>query len=348
MNILSIETSCDETSVAIVRNGREVLSNGIASQIAEHMKTGGVVPELAAREHMKAMIPVLREALTIAEIKSWDEIDAIAVTKEPGLMGSLVVGRMTAAALAFAKDKILLEVNHIHGHLYAPWLYASKKSAPPIEAPSEPQFPILTLTVSGGHNELVLIRGHGDFEILAETLDDSAGEAFDKVARLLGLGYPGGPFIEERAQQGNAKAIPFPIALRKETHFSFSGLKTSVLYLLKENAHRMTDEHFVNDVAASFQEAVVMALLEKLLRAVERYAPKEVHLTGGVSANRYLRERIQEKLSLLPEPPLFRWPAKMEYCTDNAAMIAAAAYFTSQKMPFVEKRSIKHCSNLEM
>lgn len=322
MKILAIESSCDETSVAIVEDGRRVHSNVIASQIAKHVETGGVVPEVAAREHIKAMIPVLKSAMEEAKV-TWQDIDAVAVTKEPGLIGSLVVGRVTAAALAFAQDKPLIEVNHIHGHMYAPWLVP----ADDLEMPSEPQFPLLILTVSGGHNELVLVRGHGDFEILAESIDDSAGEAFDKVARLLGLGYPGGPAIEERAKLGNPKAVKFPIALRKEKNFSFSGLKTSVFYHLKENESRLTDETFVNDIAASFQEAVVQALVEKLVHAIHEFSPKEVHLTGGVSANRFLRGRIEEELSRVHLAPLFRAPLKMEYCTDNAAMIGAAAFF---------------------
>lgn len=360
MLILAIETSCDETSVAVVRDGRVVLSNVIASQIATHAPTGGVVPEVAAREHIKVMMPVLRQALAetrdFAVIKTgltWDDIDAIAVTKEPGLVGSLVVGRMTAAALAFALDKPLIEVNHVHGHMYSTWLFdgptlskaepdderrVRAESGVPKEA-SKPEFPVLILTVSGGHNELVLMRGHGNFEVLAETVDDSAGEAFDKVARLLGLGYPGGPAVEDRAKLGNPAAVKFPIALRHEKNFSFSGLKTAVFYYLKENAARLNDEVFVNDVAASFQEAVVSALVEKLMQAVTKFRPKEVHLTGGVSANRFLRGRIEEELSrcalvrvadlLSGRAPLFRFPVKMEYCTDNAAMIGAAAYFGS-------------------
>lgn len=319
MRILAIETSCDETSVAVVEDGRKVLSNVIASQIAKHAATGGVVPEVAAREHISAMMPVLRTAMKEARV-SWEEIDAIAVTKEPGLVGSLVVGRMTAAALAFSMDKPLIPVNHVHGHMYANWLGEGE----------EPEFPIVILTVSGGHNELVLMRGHGDFEILAETLDDSAGEAFDKVARLLGLGYPGGPAIEERARLGNPEAASFPVALRREKNFSFSGLKTSVFYYLKENEARLGDESFVNDTAASFQEAVGTALVEKLMAAVKKWKPKEVHLSGGVSANRYLRGRIEEELSAVKGAPLFRFPAKMEYCTDNAAMIGAAGYYESR------------------
>lgn len=323
MLILSIETSCDETSVALVRDGREVLSNIIASQIAKHSETGGVVPEVAAREHMKVIMPVLREAMKEAKV-TWEDIDAIAVTKEPGLIGSLIVGRITAAVLAFAKDKPLLEVNHIHGHIYAPWLLA--EGEPALALPL-PEYPIIVLTVSGGHNELVLMEGPGQFKLLAETVDDAAGEAYDKVARLLGLGYPGGPAIEERAKMGNPKVFKFPIALPRGKNFSFSGLKTAVLYHLKENEDRLNDASFVNNTAAGFQEAIVDALVSKLMQAVRTQKVKEVHLTGGVSANRFLRRRIEEALGVLSDPPLFRVPKRMSYCTDNAAMIGAAAFY---------------------
>ncbi len=315
MLLLSIETSCDETSVAVVRDGREVLSNIIASQIAKHTETGGVVPEVAAREHIRVMMPVLNQAMKEANV-TWDDIDAVAVTKLPGLVGSLVVGRTTASALAFAKDKPLIEVNHIHGHMYSTWL----------DTETLPEYPIMTLTVSGGHNELVLVKGPGDFELLAETIDDAAGEAYDKVARLLGLGYPGGPVIEKRSQLGTPR-FKFPIGIPKENNFSFSGLKTAILYHLQENKDKMDDEAFINDTAASFQKSAVEALVMKLMRALEDRTVKEVHLTGGVSANKALRARIEEELSKLANPPVFRYPKRMSYCTDNAAMIAAAAYF---------------------
>lgn len=316
MLILSIETSCDETSVAVVRDGREVLSNIIASQIAKHMETGGVVPEVAAREHIKVMLPVLKQAMAEAKV-TWDDIDAIAVTKEPGLAGSLVVGRITASALAFAQNKPLMEMNHIHGHMYSTWL----------ETETLPEYPILTLTVSGGHNELVLVEGPGQFKLLAESVDDAAGEAFDKVARLLGLGYPGGPVIEKHAALGKA-VFDFPIGLPRENNFSFSGLKTAVLYHVQQNEARRKDETFINDTAASFQKAAVDALVKKLMRALQSHKVKEVHLTGGVSANKALRARIEEELSRIADAPVFRYPKRMSYCTDNAAMIAAAAYFT--------------------
>lgn len=319
MLILSIETSCDETSVAIVRNGREVLANIIASQIAKHIETGGVVPEVAAREHIKAMMPVLNQAFKEAKV-TWDEIDAVAVTKEPGLIGSLIVGRITASALAFAKNKPLMEVNHIHGHMYSTWLFGEDLTE------SLPHYPILTLTVSGGHNELVLVEGPGQFRLLAESVDDAAGEAFDKVSRVLGLGYPGGPAIEKHAALGKA-VFKFPIGLPRENNFSFSGLKTAVLYHMQSNEDKRHDEAFINNTAASFQEAAVNALVLKLMRGLEAHDVKEVHLTGGVSANKFLRGRIEAALAELPKPPLFRYPKRMSYCTDNAAMIAAAGYF---------------------
>lgn len=316
MNILSIETSCDETGVAIVEDGRIVHANVIASQIPVHELTGGVVPESAAREHIKAIMPTVHKAFSEAAF-GWDMIDAIAVTKEPGLVGSLVVGRMTAAALAFAHDKKLISVNHIHGHLYSNWL----------EADPSPRYPVLTLTVSGGHNDLVLMKGPGNFKVLGGTLDDASGEAFDKVARLLGLGYPGGPAIEKVSSGANPSAFDFPRSRLKGYDFSFSGLKTAVLYHLQANEKSMGDEKFIADTAASFQEALVDQLVFKLMKAVEEFSPVEVHLAGGVSANRYLRGRIEQALSEIPNAPVFRFPAKMGYCTDNAAMIGAAAYF---------------------
>lgn len=312
MKILAIESSCDETAAAVVENGVKTLSNVIASQVKIHEATGGVMPEVAAREHIKAIMPTINKALADANA-TWDDIDAVAVTKEPGLVGSLVVGRISAAALAYAKNKPLIEVNHIHGHMYSNWL----------DTETQPEFPVVILTVSGGHNELVITRGHGDFELLGETMDDAAGEAFDKVARLLRLGYPGGPAIERTAKEGNPHAVEFPRGVKNSNDFSFSGLKTSVLYYLKKNEDKMEDPKFIADTAAAFQEAVTDALVDKLVAAVEKYKPKEVHMSGGVSANKYLRARIQERLPHIT----FRHPQKMSYCTDNAAMIGAAAYF---------------------
>jgi len=316
MIILGIESSCDETAIAIVEDGWKVHANVIASQVATHAATGGVVPEVASREHMKSILPTIREALKVANI-GWEDIDAIAVTKEPGLIGAVLVGRMTAAGLAFSMGKKLIEVNHIHGHLYSNWL----------DRETAPEFPVLSLTVSGGHNELTWIPDHNTIEVIGQTLDDAAGEAFDKTARLLGLGYPGGPAIEETAKEGNPNAIAFPKGRLSDYRFSFSGLKTAVLYHLQDHQEKLNDPQFVSNVAASFQEAVIDTLVHQLMKAVKERSPKEVHLAGGVSANHSLRARIQTSLQKLSNGPKFRHPEKMAYCTDNAAMIAAAGYW---------------------
>lgn len=313
MKILAIETSCDDTAVAVVDQGRKVLCNVISSQAYLHEKTGGVVPEVAAREHLITMLPVLDEALEVVGC-SWEEIEAIAVTKGPGLISSLIVGTETASVLSYVKGIPLIPVQHITGHLYSCWL----------DLEEEPQFPILALTVSGGHNELVLMRGHGQFEVLGETLDDAAGEAFDKVARLLGLGYPGGPAIAKVALEGNAARFDLPRAWmgKEDLNFSFSGLKTAVRDLVTSLGE--INDQTKADIAASFQEAVCDVLSGKLLRAFERLPEvKEVHLVGGVSANLRLRELVAERIRGVK----VRWPEKISYCTDNAAMIACAGYY---------------------
>lgn len=323
MKILAIETSCDETAVAIIENGRKVLANVIASQIQLHAKTGGVVPEIAAREHVLKMLPTLKEALKIAKC-NWDHIDAVAVTKGPGLISSLIIGTETASVISYAKNKPLIPVQHIVGHIYSNWLDHEEKI----------EFPVLILTVSGGHNELILMRDHYDFEVLGETRDDAAGEAFDKVARILGLGYPGGPAISKTAEQGNNKSFNLPrILLEKNSlDFSFSGLKTAVLSLVKENGNKIS-EKFKAHLAASFQQAVIEVLVEKLLRAYKKYpAIKELHLAGGVSANKLLREVAIERL---PKNIKLRYPRSITFCTDNAAMIGAAGYYLWQKNPGV-------------
>ena len=314
MILLAIESSCDETAVAVVENGQRVLSNVIASSAAKHAETKGVVPEVAAREHIKAIMPTVELALKQADAQ-WGTIDAIAVTWEPGLLGSLLVGRATAQALSWAFQKPLIRVNHIHGHIYSTWL----------EQEDEPQFPILTLTVSGGHNLLVYQCDHGDMEILGSTRDDSAGEAFDKVARILGLGYPGGPAIEALARQAVKKDLHFPRARLDGYDFSFSGLKTSVLYHVKE--HPAQDDAAKAEIAWAFQEAAIDALLNPLFAAMEDRDVREVHLTGGVSANLRFREKLSGGLQNFSDVRS-RFPARMVYCTDNAAMIGAAGYFS--------------------
>jgi N6-L-threonylcarbamoyladenine synthase len=337
MIILAIESSCDETAVAIVRNGREVLANVIASQIDMHAKTGGVVPEVAAREHVRVILPTLHEAFEVARETlgkdfGWDEIEAIAVTKEPGLTGSVLVGRMAAATLAYVHEKPLILVNHIHGHIYSNWLLAEQENSS--ETEDEPQFPIVTLTVSGGHNELYVLHEHGKIEKIGESADDAAGEAFDKVARMLGLGYPGGPAIQKYAMEGKRDAIAFPRSKMPGYNFSFSGLKTSVLYYLQKHEEELKNKEFIADVAASFEEAVVDTLVKKLSLAAEEYKAQEIHLAGGVSANLRLRAKVKmalDKMGRKKGCPVLRHPLSIRYCTDNAAMIAAAAYFLSSQ-----------------
>ncbi len=333
MRILGIETSCDETAAAVVEDGVKVLSNVIFSQVPLHQATGGVVPEVAAREHVVKIIPVIEEALRTAAI-TFEDIDAIAVTQGPGLLSSLIIGTTAASTLATVYGKPLIPVNHIAGHIYANWLGRTSEHV---------EFPCVVLTASGGHNELVLMRGHDTFELLGETLDDAAGEAFDKVARLLGMGYPGGPHIARAAHAGNALQYKFPRAYMGDASydFSFSGLKTAMLNCIREehqNNGRL-EEEFIADCAASFQEAVCGVLSDKLLRASQKFRAKTIIISGGVSANLRLRAMIREKIEkgvfhdskgkivALKTRPVFDFPSDISYCTDNAAMIAGAAFF---------------------
>ncbi len=318
--ILALETSCDETAAAVVADGRFILSNVIASQAASHAQYGGVFPEVASRMHIEVIYAVVQAALTEAHV-SLSDIDAIAVTRGPGLPGSLVVGLNVAKGLALGRGLPLLGINHLEGHLYSLWL---------IEAAPEVQFPVIVLIVSGGHTELILMRAHGQYERLGGTLDDAAGEAFDKVARLLGLGYPGGPAIEWAARDGQPAAYKFGRAWLEGTwDFSFSGLKTAVLYEVKKQPYGrplaagdvQLDPLEVRNLAASFQAAAVEVLAGKTIAAAKAYHATEIFVAGGVSANTALRETFA-KLAPVPVrvPPL-------SLCTDNAAMIAAAANF---------------------
>lgn len=318
MLILGIETSCDETAAAVVEDGHKVLSNVIASQIDIHKQTGGVVPEVAAREHIVKIIPVIDQALKEAN-STWDDIDAIAAVNEPGLISALLIGFVTAKTLAQAKGKKLIPINHIFAHIYGNWCERD---------PKEFKFPILILTVSGGHNELVLMKAHDNFEVIGESRDDAAGEAFDKVAKLLGLDYPGGPAIQKAAQEGNPIKFSLPIAKINNLDFSFSGLKTAVLYKIQREYGQdfdpsKLDTKFANDMAASFQKTVIKTLVEKLADAADKYNPSEIHLAGGVSANLLLREEAQERLGSI------KFPQNIKYCTDNAAMVASYGYFKS-------------------
>ncbi|MFA5611773.1 MAG: tRNA (adenosine(37)-N6)-threonylcarbamoyltransferase complex transferase subunit TsaD [Candidatus Omnitrophota bacterium] len=314
LRVLGIESSCDETAAAVVEGGRVILSNVIASQVDLHAQFGGVYPELASREHVRAIHAVVSEALQEAHMQM-NDLDAIAVTRGPGLAGSLVVGVNLAKALALSAQLPIIGVNHLEGHLYSAWLYPFDSKRGP-----EPKFPLIALLVSGGHTELVLMKGHLDYESLGSTADDAAGEAFDKVSRLLDLGYPGGPAIQKAAQTGNSRAFNFPIArMDKPWDFSFSGLKTAVLRTVED--YKNTGKKLpVEDVAASFQQAVVDALYEKTIAAAEEYKAKDIIVAGGVSANRPLREAFRSQTRFRVHIP------HMKLCTDNAAMIAAAAF----------------------
>jgi len=318
MTILAIETSCDETSAAVVQDGRKVLSNVVASQAEIHSEFGGVVPEVAARAHIENIIPVIDRALADAST-DWSGIDALAVVEGAGLLPSLLTGVATAKSLALSLGKPLIPVNHIIGHIYANW--AGRKQ-------DDIAFPALALIVSGGHTDLHYMAGHLQLQRLGGTIDDAAGEAFDKVAKLLGLGYPGGPIVSERAEQGNPRAFDFPRALIDEPNydFSFSGLKTSVIYKVRglEKENDLTDRQ-VNDICASFQQAVVDVLVKKTLAAAKAKGVKSVLLAGGVSANKLLRQTLTDKVSALPEVSYYQ--PGLGYCLDNAAMAGIAAWY---------------------
>ncbi|WP_066191365.1 tRNA (adenosine(37)-N6)-threonylcarbamoyltransferase complex transferase subunit TsaD [Gracilibacillus timonensis] len=307
--ILGIETSCDETAAAIVKDGTKIISNVVASQIESHRRFGGVVPEIASRHHVEQITMVLEETFQKAGLTA-EDIDAIAVTEGPGLVGALLVGVNAAKGLAFAKQKPLVGVHHIAGHIYANRL--EKEFA----------FPLLALVVSGGHTELIMMKKHGDFEIVGETRDDAAGEAYDKVARTLQLPYPGGPQIDKLAAEGRA-SIDFPRAWLEEgsLDFSFSGLKSAVINSL-HNAKQKGETLAPEDVAASFQASVIDVLTAKTFQAAEKYQVKQVIVAGGVAANKGLRQVMTEKFQQVPTIDLMSPPLSL--CTDNAAMIAAA------------------------
>lgn len=306
--ILGIETSCDETAASIVKNGNTILSNVVASQIESHKRFGGVVPEIASRHHVEQMTLVLEETIQQAKV-DWDEIDAIAVTEGPGLVGALLIGVNAAKALAFAKNKPLVGVQHIAGHIYANRFQ------------QEFDFPLLALIVSGGHTELILMKEHGHFELVGETRDDAAGEAYDKVARMLKLPYPGGPEIDRLAQSGKA-TIDFPRAWLEEGSydFSFSGLKSAVINKI-HNAEQRGETLKDEDIAASFQASVIGVLTTKTLRAAKEFNVKQVIVAGGVAANRGLRTELLSQFEKEGIPILI---PPLNLCTDNAAMIAAA------------------------
>lgn len=316
IRVLGLESSCDETAAAILEDGRCLLSNIVATQIDLHAKYGGVFPEVASRQHIRTVYGVVDQALQQAHLTLAD-LDAIAVTQGPGLAGSLVVAMNLAKGLAISTGKPLVGVNHLEGHIYSAWVYKDGTS----EIPAQPKFPLMVLLVSGGHSELILMTDHLTYRRLGATQDDAAGEAFDKVARLLGLAYPGGPSIQKAAMDGNPRTFNFPRARLEGTwDFSFSGLKTSVLRVvqkLKENDQPLP----VADLAASFQAAVVDVLVSKTIKAAQTFKAREILVAGGVSANKGLREAfLAQNEFKVHIPPLY-------LCTDNAAMIASAGHF---------------------
>ncbi len=318
--ILGIESSCDDTSASICMDGK-ICSNVIAGQLV-HQKYGGVIPELASRVHQQNIIPAVHEAISIAKIHK-NDIDAVAFTRGPGLLGSLLVGTCFAKAFALANNLPLIEVNHMQAHILAHFIEENK-----------PEFPFLCLTVSGGHTQIVLVRDYFDMEIVGQTTDDAAGEAFDKTAKLLGLPYPGGPLIDKYAKLGNKDAFKFPEPQIPGLDFSFSGLKTSIMYFvrdrIKENPDFLTQN--LNDVCASVQDRIISILLNKLKKAAVQYQIKTIAIAGGVSANSGLRAALMETVDSL------KWEVfipKFEYCTDNAAMIAIAAHYKYLNNDFV-------------
>jgi len=331
--ILSIESSCDETAASIVENGRNVLSNIISSQIEIHKQFGGVVPEVASRKHIENINDVVAESLEKANV-THEEVDAIAVTYGPGLVGALLVGINFAKGLSYAWQKPLIGVNHIEGHICAN--YIENKELDP---------PFICLVASGGHTHLVYVKDYGEYEIMGKTRDDAAGEAYDKIARAIGLGYPGGPLIDKVAKTGNKEAIKFPRVIIDEhtLDFSFSGLKSAVLNYL-HNSEQKNEKIVVEDVAASFQEAVVDVLVSKTMKAAQIKNCHTIALAGGVSSNSRLREVMQEKC--LKHNYKFTKPSPI-FCTDNGAMIGSAAYYKYLKNQF-SNSSLNAMPNLEL
>ncbi len=329
MRILGIESSCDDSAVAYLEMERGKvarLEHVVASQVI-HKKYGGVVPEVAAREHSAKLPPILDELAALvtgrADGRALGEVvDAVAATAGPGLVTSLRVGLDTGRALAAAWDRDFYAINHIEGHVYANWLSRDMDGT----------FPAVALVVSGGHTELLLMKDHGEYEMLGATMDDAAGEAFDKTAKLMGLGYPGGPAISRLAKDGDPSKYDFPRPmLRSDGYaFSFSGLKTAVRYFLRDNSERLTDDSFLSDVAASVEQAIVDVLVAKTIRSAERHDVRSVLLAGGVAANPKLRRSLAEKLAKRLPDVAFNEP-QLAYCTDNAAMIAMAGYYQARK-----------------
>ena len=352
MKILGIETSCDETAAAVVEDGQTLLSNVVASSMDLHVPYGGVVPEIAARSHIEVIIPVIRQALDDAAC-AWSDIDGIAVTYGAGLGGSLLIGVMTARTMAIAYDKPLYGINHVEAHVYANFLTGT--ALPGLKMPkAQPEFPMLAIIVSGGHSQLVLFRGHFDYDLLGQTQDDAIGEAFDKVAKILGLPYPGGPSVAQAAQKGDPLAFQLPKAKMGKYDFSFSGPKTAVLRLAQAQIGEGYDfpsaklsgrlsEAQKADIAASFQRVAVETIVDKAKLAYEEFSPKSVVIAGGVAANKELRRQLSEALPLpiaYPDPRL---------CTDNGAMVASLGCFKAQlNQPAADPYALTIEPNLSM
>ena len=327
LNILGIETSCDETAAGVVENGRVLRSNIISSQANLHARYGGVVPELASRQHVRDLTPVLDQSVSTCGL-GLEDVDAVAVTYGPGLAGSLITGLNAAKAIAFTLGKPLIGVNHLEAHIYAAWLTPSNPS-------EDPGFPLACLVASGGHTDLILMEGHGDYRLIGRTRDDAAGEAFDKAARILGLGFPGGPEIQ-RVSHGATGEVSLPRAWMRNTHdFSFSGLKTALLHMAQDRGVYLADvdeppsdevtSELIRELAAAFQESVVDVVSTKLVEMARKYRVKGLVLGGGVTANARLREEIVRRspLPVIIPPPVL--------CTDNGAMVAACAYYQYQR-----------------
>lgn len=341
MNVLGVESSCDETAAAVVRDGRQIISNVVNTQIDIHKVYGGVVPEVAARSHLEVVVPVIEQAVT--EAGGWDKVDAVAATMMPGLIGSLLMGSLTARTLALMHHKPFYPCHHVEGHVYANFLMDNP-----------PEFPFLALIVSGGHSQIVLFRDHGDYTLLGQTADDAVGEAFDKVAKIIGLPYPGGPAISKAAESGDPYRYHLPKAhMQGKYDFSFSGVKTALLRAVQDAvgvdhtfpstqlAAKLTQQQ-VSDFAASFQFTAVDTLVEKLVAATREYAPKSVVIAGGVAANTELRRQLRERLPIeinFPSPAL---------CTDNGAMIAALGYYKAQRIKPSDPRRLDVIPSISM
>ena len=335
MRILGIESSCDETAASIVEDGERLLSNVVNSQIDIHAEYGGVIPEIAARSHLEVVNPVIKKALSDANC-TWDDIDAIAVTYAPGLIGSLLIGTLAARTLAIIHSKPLFKIHHVEAHVYANFINKQSDNLSLTLPKQQPSFPMLSLIVSGGHSQLVLFKNHGDYQLIGQTQDDAVGEAFDKVAKIIGLPYPGGPAIAKAAELGDPHTFHLPIAkLSGEYDFSFSGLKTAVLRAVQHEVGKdftfpshelpaLVDDELRRNMAASFQYTAIKTLVNKTKKAFDNFQPASVVIAGGVAANQELRRQLREAL------PIDIEYAPIQLCTDNAAMIATLGYFRSQ------------------